>query len=126
VALSPLIRREILDSGTAQKNIFSRRHAGIGKPVPLIRQAQTKPALAPHGATLEQSCLRFNANRRGLTMHDQRNLTQDAVLRAQIAMANRLIAEQLATIARAHSIIERAMETLRGPDGEGPTKAMCD
>jgi hypothetical protein len=52
-------------------------------------------------------------------MHDQRNLTQDAVLRAQIAMANRLIAEQSATIARAHSVIERAMETLRGPDGEG-------
>jgi hypothetical protein len=50
-------------------------------------------------------------------MHDQRNLTQDAVLRAQIAMANRLIAEQSATIARAHSAIERAMETLRGPDG---------
>ncbi len=48
-------------------------------------------------------------------MHDQRNLTQDAVLRAQIAMANRLIAEQSATIARAHSAIERAMETLRGP-----------
>ena len=46
-------------------------------------------------------------------MHDQRNLTQDAVLRAQIAMANRLIAEQSATIARAHSAIERAMETLR-------------
>ena len=46
-------------------------------------------------------------------MHDQRNLTQDAVLRAQVAMANRLIAEQSATIARAHSAIERAMETLR-------------
>ena len=28
-------------------------------------------------------------------MHDQRNLTQDAILRAQIAMANRLIAEQV-------------------------------
>jgi hypothetical protein len=52
-------------------------------------------------------------------MHDQRNLTQDAVLRAQIAMANRLIAEQSATIARAHSVIERAMESLREPDGEG-------
>jgi hypothetical protein len=52
-------------------------------------------------------------------MHDQRNLTQDAVLRAQIAMANRLIAEQSATIARAHSAIERAMESLREPDGEG-------
>jgi uncharacterized protein with von Willebrand factor type A (vWA) domain len=46
-------------------------------------------------------------------MHDQRNLTKDAVLRAQIAMANRLFAEQSATIARAHSAIERAMETLR-------------
>jgi len=56
-------------------------------------------------------------------MHDQRNLTQDAVLRAQIAMA-KLIAEQSATIARAHSAIERAMESLRGPDGEGPTRAM--
>jgi len=43
----------------------------------------------------------------------QRNLTKDAVLRAQIAMANRLFAEQSATIARAHSAIERAMETLR-------------
>ena len=46
-------------------------------------------------------------------MHDQRNLTQDAILRAQIAIANRLVAEQSATIARAHSAIERAMETLR-------------
>ena len=57
-------------------------------------------------------------------MHDQRNLTQDAVLHALIAMANSLIAEQSATIARAHSAIERAMETLRGPNGEGPTRAM--
>ena len=57
-------------------------------------------------------------------MHDQRNLTQDAVLRGQIAMANRLIAEQSATIARAHSAIERAMESLREPDGEGPTRTM--
>jgi hypothetical protein len=56
-------------------------------------------------------------------MHDRRNLTQDAVVRAQIAMANRLIAEQSATIARAHSAIERAMESLRKPDGEGPTRA---
>jgi hypothetical protein len=53
-----------------------------------------------------------------MTMHDQRNLTQDAVLRAQIAMANRLVAAQSTTIARAHSAIERAMETLRGPDGD--------
>ena len=59
-------------------------------------------------------------------MHDQRNLAQDAVLRAQIAMANRLIAAQSATIARAHSAIERAMETLRGPDGDGPTRARCE
>ena len=58
-------------------------------------------------------------------MHDQRNLTKDAILRAEIAMANRLIAEQSATIARAHSAIERAMETLRGPNGEGPTRTMC-
>jgi len=55
-------------------------------------------------------------------MHDQRNLTQDAVLRAQIATANRLIAEQSATIARAHSAIERAMESLRETDGEGADK----
>ena len=54
-------------------------------------------------------------------MRDQRNLTQGAVLRAKIAMANRLIAEQSATIARAHSAIERAMESLREPDGEGPS-----
>ena len=53
-------------------------------------------------------------------MHDQRNLTQDAVLRAQIAMAKRLIAEQSAAIATAHSAIERAIESLREPDGEGP------
>ena len=52
-------------------------------------------------------------------MHDQRNLTKDAVLRAEIA--NRLIAAQSATIARAHSAIERAMETLREPD---PTRTM--
>jgi hypothetical protein len=50
-------------------------------------------------------------------MHDQRNLTRDAVLRAQIAMANALIAAQSAAIARAHFAIERAMESLRGPDG---------
>ena len=54
-------------------------------------------------------------------MHDQRNLTKDAVLRAEIAM---LIAAQAAMIARAHSAIERAMETLREPDGEGPTRTM--
>jgi hypothetical protein len=53
-------------------------------------------------------------------MHDQRHLTQDAVLRMQIAMANRLIAKQSAAVARARSPIERAMESLREPDGEGP------
>ena len=53
-------------------------------------------------------------------MHDQRNLTQVAVLRAQIAMANRLIAQQSAEIARARSAIGRAIERLREPDGEGP------
>ena len=50
-------------------------------------------------------------------MHDQRDLTHDVVLRAQVAMANRLIAEESAVIARAQSAIKRAMETLRGPDG---------
>jgi hypothetical protein len=59
-------------------------------------------------------------------MHDQRNLTQDALLGAEIVMADSLIAEQLATIAKAHSAIERAMESLRKPVGEGPTRAMCD
>jgi hypothetical protein len=48
---------------------------------------------------------------------DRRDLTQDAVLRAQIAVANRLIAEQSAAIARAHSAIERAIESLREPSG---------
>jgi len=41
-------------------------------------------------------------------------------------MVNRLIAEQSATFAKAHSAIERAMESLREPNGEGPTRAMCD
>ena len=53
-------------------------------------------------------------------MRDQRNLAQVAVLRAQIATANRLIAEQSAAIVRAHSAIARAIENLREPDGEGP------
>jgi hypothetical protein len=64
--------------------------------------------------------MRFNGNRRELTMHDQRDLTQDAVLRAQIATANRLIAQQSGAIARAHSAIERAIESLRERDAEGP------
>jgi hypothetical protein len=54
-------------------------------------------------------------------MRDQLDLTQDAVLRAQIAMANKLIAEQSVAFARAHSAIERAIESLREPDGEGPS-----
>jgi hypothetical protein len=116
------LRREILVSGTAQQKYFfakarrnwqGRAAYSAGRPIPF----------APY-KILKQRCVRFNGNRRGMTMHDQRNLTKDAVLRAQIAMANRLIAEQSATIARAHSAIERAMESLRGPDGEGPTRAM--
>jgi hypothetical protein len=54
-------------------------------------------------------------------MNDRRNLTQDVVLRAQIATANKLIAEQSVALARAHSAIERAIESLREPDGEGPS-----
>jgi hypothetical protein len=101
-----------------RKNIFWRRHAGIGKPVPLIRQVQpTRPR--PSRGDLE--AMRFNANRRELTMYDQRDPTQDAVLRAQIATANRLIADQSVAIARAHSAIERAIERLREPDGERPS-----
>ena len=53
-------------------------------------------------------------------MRDQRNLTQDAVLRAQIATANKLIVEQSVAFARAHSAIKRAIESLREPDDEGP------
>lgn len=116
--LSPLIRREILDSGTTLKNYFFAKARRNWPGRAAYSAGATKPALAPHGAMLEQSCLRFNGNRRGLTLHDQRNQTQDAVLRAQIAMANRLVAEQSATIARAHSAIERAIETLREPDGD--------
>jgi hypothetical protein len=41
------------------KNIFSRRYAGIGKPVPLIRQGD-QSAFASHGAILKQRCVRFN------------------------------------------------------------------
>jgi hypothetical protein len=54
-------------------------------------------------------------------MHDQGHLTQDAVLRAQIATAKKLIAEQSVAFARAHLAIWRAMESLREPDGEGPS-----
>jgi hypothetical protein len=58
-------------------------------------------------------------------MRDQRDLTQDAVLRAQIATATKLIAEQSVAFARAHSAIERAIESLREPDGEGPSVCSC-
>ena len=54
-------------------------------------------------------------------MRDQRDLTQDAVLRARIVTANKLIAEQSVAFARAHSAIERAIESLREPGGEGPS-----
>jgi hypothetical protein len=54
-------------------------------------------------------------------MRDQRDLTQDAVLRAQIATANKLIVEQSVAFARAHSAIKRAIESLREPDCEGPS-----
>ena len=54
-------------------------------------------------------------------MRDHRDLAQDAVLRAQMAMANKLIAEQSIAFARAHSAIERAIESLREPDAEGPS-----
>ena len=53
-------------------------------------------------------------------MRDQRDLTQDAVHRAQIATANKLIAEQSVAFARAHAAIKRAIESLREPGGERP------
>ena len=128
----PVVARMIADHYGARssfparpsKNIFFARTRRNWQARAAYSAGATNPALAPYKAILKQMCVRFNGNRRGLTMHGQRNLTKDAVLRAQIAMANRLIAEQSATIARAHSAIERAMETLRGPDGEGPTRTM--
>ena len=118
------LRREVLVSGTAQQKYFFREDTPeLASPCRLFGR-RNQPALAPYKAILKQRCVRFNGNRRGMTMHDQRNLTKDAVLRAQIAMASRLIAEQSGTIARAHSAIERAMESLREPDGEGPTRTM--
>jgi hypothetical protein len=59
-------------------------------------------------------------------MHDQRNLTQDPILCAQIVIATRLIAPQSTAIARAHSAIDRAIESLREPDGKRSARAMCD
>jgi hypothetical protein len=55
-------------------------------------------------------------------MRDQRVLAQDAVLRAQIATANKLIAEQSVAFARAHLAIERAIESLREPNGNVSNK----
>ena len=49
------LRREILVSGTAKKIIYSRRHAGIGSPVPLIRQAQPNRPHSSQGI-LKQRC----------------------------------------------------------------------
>jgi hypothetical protein len=111
------LRREILVSGTAQQKYFFAKARRNWQARAAYSAGATNPALAPYKAILKQMCVRFNGNRRGLTMHGQRNLTHDAVLGAQIVMASRLIAEQSAAIARAHSAIERAMETLRGPDG---------
>ena len=54
-------------------------------------------------------------------MRDQRDLTQDDVLRKQIPTATKLFAEQSLAFARAHSAIERAIKSLREPDGEGPS-----
>ena len=124
----PVVARMIADHYGARssfparpsKNIFFARTRRNWQARAAYSAGVTKSALAPYKAILKQRCVRFNGNRRGMTMHDQRNLTQDAILRAQIAMANRLFAEQSATIARAHSAIERAMESLREPDGEGP------
>lgn len=52
-------------------------------------------------------------------MLDQPELTQDPVLRALAATAHKLMTEQSAALARAHAAIERAMEGLREPDGDG-------
>ena len=84
--------------------------------MPLIRQAQPN-RLRPSRSDFEAKLSAAQRQLERIDDDDQRDLTQDVVLRAQVAMANRLIAEQSAAIARAHSAIERAMETLRGPDG---------
>jgi hypothetical protein len=90
--------------------------------VPLIRQAQpTRPR--PSQGDFEAKLSAVQWHRGELTMQDRRDPTQDAVLRARIATANKLIAEQSAAFARAHSAIERAMEGLR--DGEGKGGLSC-
>jgi hypothetical protein len=117
-----LLRREIFDSGTTQKKYFSARaHRNWQARAAYSAGATNRPRPSP--GDFEESCQRFNDYWRNLTMHDQRKLTQDVVLRAQLATANRLIAEQSAAIARAHSAIERAMEGLR--DGEGKGRLPC-
>jgi hypothetical protein len=78
-----------------KKYFFREGTPELASPCRLFgRRNQIRPR--PHKAILKQSCVWFNGNQTELTMHDQRNLTQDAVLRAEIVMANRLIA-------RAHS-----------------------
>ena len=52
-------------------------------------------------------------------MRDHRDLAQDAVLRAQIATANKLIAEQSVAFARAHSAIERAIKACANRTARG-------
>jgi hypothetical protein len=56
-------RREVLDSGTAQKKYFFAKARRKWLARAAYSAGATKPALAFHGATLEQSCLRFNGNR---------------------------------------------------------------
>src|SRR5262245_23771624 len=118
--LIPITARDPRFRHSPKKIFFREDTPELANPCRLFGK-RDQPALAPHGAILKQSCLRFNANRGELPMHDQRHLTQDAVLRMQIAMTNLLTAKQSAAIARAHSAIERAMESLREPDGEGPS-----
>src|SRR5262245_21692455 len=57
-----------------RKNISSRGHAGIGKSVPLYSAGATN---SPSPSRGDLEAMQFNGNRRELTMHDQRDLTQD-------------------------------------------------
>jgi hypothetical protein len=57
-----------------RKNISSRGHAGIGKSVPLYSAGAT---ISPSPSRGDLEAMRFNGNRRELTMRDQRDLTQD-------------------------------------------------
>jgi len=131
----PVVARMIADHYGARssfparpsKNIFFARTRRNWQARAAYSAGVIKPPSPPYKAILKQRCVRSTAIGGGLTMHDQRHLTQDAVRRAQIAMVNRLIVQQSAAIARAHSAIERAMETLRGPksasDGGGDRAA---